>query len=89
MRGVKNLILLAEEIIIGNSKYVCAYLKNGEKLKQQGELQGYTDTTFAVNRSGQTYVYDVNNREIFKHPKENQNTKDDLEVILEVNTANR
>ncbi len=79
------MILLAEEIIIGTSKYVCAYLKSGEKLKQQGELQGYTDTTFAVNRNGQTYVYDINNREIFKHSKESQTAKDDLEVILEVN----
>lgn len=79
------MILLAKEINYGNSKYVFAYLENGDELKQQGELQGYTDTTFAVNRNGYTYVYDKNNKEIFRHPKENLNAKDDLEVLLEVN----
>lgn len=85
MKGVNKLILFANEITIGNVKYVVAHLKNGKELKQQGELHGYTDTTFAVNRNGQTYVYDINNREIFNHPKENQNAKNDLDVILEVN----
>lgn len=79
------MIILAKEIIIGNLKYVVAYLKSGKELKQQGELQGYTDTTFAVNRNGCTFVYDKNNQEVFKHPKENLNAKDDLEVFLEVN----
>ena len=79
------MILLAKEIVIGNVKYVVAYLKNGKELRQQGELQGYTDTNFAVNRNGYTYVYGKNNNVIFKHPKENQNAKDDLEVFIEVN----
>ncbi len=79
------MIVLAKEIKFGDLTYVVAYLNDGKELKQQGELQGYTDTTFAVNRNGCTFVYDKNNQEVFKHPKENSNTKDDLEVFLEVN----
>ena len=77
-------ILLAKEISIGNTKYVIAYLNDGKELKQQGMLQGYTNTTFAVNRNHCTYVYDVHNNEIFKHPNTNPYTADDLEVVLEV-----
>lgn len=79
------MIILAKEIPIGKSKFVYVYLDDGKELKQQGELQGYTDTTFAVNRNGNTYVYDINNQEIFKHPPQNTNIKDDLEIMLEVN----
>lgn len=80
------MIILAEEVKFGNLTYVVAYLNNGTELKQQGEYHGYTDTTFAVKRNGCIYVYDTNNQMIFKHPKENQNAKDDLEVFLEVNS---
>lgn len=79
------MIILAKEVDFGNLKYVIAYLSDGKELKQQGELQGYTDTTFAVNRNGCTFVYDINNKEIFKLPKENPNAKDDLEIFLEIN----
>lgn len=79
------MILLSKEITMGNSKYVLTYLDDGTELRQQGELYGYTDTTFAVVRNDHTYVYDTNNREIFKYPKENKYAKDDLEVFVEVN----
>ncbi len=79
------MIFLAKETTIGNSKYVIAYLNDGKELKQQGELHGYTDSTFAVNRKGCTYVYDINNQEIFKHPKVSRYAKDDLETLLEIN----
>lgn len=79
------MIVLAKEITICSLKYVVAYLNDGTELKQSGELHGYTDTTFAVNRNGYTYVYDTNNQEIFKHPDTSKYTKDDLEVFLEVN----
>ena len=57
------MILLAKEINIGK-EYVLVYLSNGDEIKQQGTLHGYTDTTFAVNREGYTYVYDINNKVI-------------------------
>lgn len=78
------MILLAKEINIGK-EYVLVYLSNGDEIKQQGTLHGYTDTTFAVNREGYTYVYDINNKVIFKHPKENKHSKEDIEAILEIN----
>lgn len=79
------MIILAKEINIGNSKYVIAYLNDGKELKQQGELHGYTDSTFAVNRKGCTCVYDTSNQEIFKYPKVSQYAKDDWKAFLEVN----
>lgn len=78
------MILLAKEITIGNLKNVIAYLCDGTELEQSGELHGYTDTTFAVNRNGYTYVYDTNNQEIFKHPNTSKYAKDDLDALLEV-----
>ncbi len=79
------MILLVKEIANGNSKYVVAYLKNGKELKQQGELHGYTDTTFAVNRNGRIFVYDTNNEEVIIHSQGSRSAKEDLEIISEVN----
>ena len=79
------MIVLAKEINIGDSKYVVAYLKDGKELKQQGELHGYTDTTFAVNRNGRIFVYDTNNEEVVINSQGNRSAKEDLEIILEVN----
>ena len=79
------MIISAKEITIGNVKYVVAYLKNGKELKQQGEFHGYTDTTFAVNRNGRIFVYDINNEEVIIHSQRSRSAKEDLEIILEVN----
>ena len=79
------MILLAKELHIGNSPYVYAFLKNGTTLKQPGTLQGYTGTTFAVDREDCTYVYDENNQLIFSYPLKENHAEDDLNLLLEVN----